>query len=145
MHRACIRSGLLAVMVLLAAGCVSLSDPLGRQDALNLAQKQYTEAIRWGYFERARAFIEPAHRAEFEQLEPLFEDIRFTDFEIGEIEGDENEAQVTVTYRGYAEATQVERTFRERQHWKRVDALANQWHVQSDLSEQVLALLGPHR
>jgi len=145
MRSAWIRIGLLACFALCVASCASLRDPLGRRDALNMAQKQYTEAIRWGYFDRARAFVEPEQRAEFEKLEPLFEDIRFTDSETGEIEMHEDEAYVTVTYRGYAEATQVERTFREEQHWKRVDSFASQWHVQSNLSEQVLALLGPAR
>jgi iron uptake system EfeUOB component EfeO/EfeM len=145
MRSACIRTGTLGLLLLFAAGCAALSDPLGRLDALDMAQHQYTEAIRWGYLDRARAFIEPERRAEFEQLEPVFQAIRFTDFEIGEIEGDKNEAQVTVTYRGYAHTTQIEHTFREQQHWKRVEGLANQWRVRSDLSEQVLALLGPTR
>lgn len=124
------------------AGCAALSDPLGRQEALELAQKQYTEAIRWGYLERARAFIDPEERDAFELLAPVFEQIRITDFEIGQIEGDEDEANVIVTYRGYGRAYQVEKPFREHQQWSRVEGLANQWHVHSDLDESIRTLLG---
>ena len=134
---------LAALLAALAvSGCVSLSDPLGRHDALEMAQKQYTEAIRWGYLERARAFIEPERRDAFELLMPVFDEIRITDFEIGEIEGDENEASVIVTYRGYGRAYQVEKPFREHQQWSRVAGVKNQWHVQSDLDEGVRTLLG---
>jgi iron uptake system EfeUOB component EfeO/EfeM len=124
------------------AGCAALSDPLGRHEALELAQKQYTEAIRWGYLERARAFVDPEERDAFELLTPVFEEIRITDFEIGQIEGDEDEANVTVTYRGYGRAYQVEKPFREHQQWSRVEGLANQWQVQSDLDEGIRTLLG---
>ena len=134
------------LVALLAAfaitGCAALSDPLGRQEALELAQKQYTEAIRWGYLERARAFIDPEERDAFELLTPIFEEIRITDFEIGQIERDEDEANVTVTYRGYGRAYQVEKPFREHQQWSRVEGLASQWHVQTDLDEGIRTLLG---
>jgi hypothetical protein len=132
--------GLLVVCAV--TGCVSFSDPLGRHDALEVAQKQYTEAIRWGYLERARLFVDPEERSAFELLMPMFDEIRITDFEIGEIEGDEDEASVTVTYRGYGRAYQVEKLFRERQQWSRVAGLKNRWHVQSDLDEGVRTLLG---
>ena len=127
---------------LAVVGCAAFSDPLGRHDALELAQKRYTEAIRWGYLDRARGFVQPEHREAFEGLMPRLEEIRITDFEIGQIEGDENEASVTVTYRGYALAYQIERPFREHQQWTRVEGLSNQWHVESDLDEGVGALLG---
>ena len=127
---------------LAVAGCAAFTDPLGRHDALELAQKQYTEAIRWGDLDRARGFVEPELREAFERLTPTLEEIRITDFEIGQIEGDESEASVTVTYRGYARAYQIEKPFREHQQWSRVDGLVSQWHVQSDLHEVVGSLLG---
>jgi hypothetical protein len=127
---------------LAVAGCASFSDPLGRHEALEMAQKRYTEAIRWGDLDRARRYVEPELRDAFALLTPAFEEMRITDFEIGEIEGDESAASVTVTYRGYALAYQIEKPFREHQQWSRVDGLVNQWHVQSDLHEVVGTLLG---
>ena len=134
--------GVALLAVLAVAGCVSFSDPLGRHEALEMAQKQYTEAIRWGNLDIARGFVDPEEREAFEGLTPTFEEIRITDFEIGTIEGDESEASVTVTYRGYARAYQVEKPFSEHQQWSRVEGLKNQWHVQSDLDEGVGTLLG---
>jgi len=140
------RVSVVRIVALLAAlavaGCASFSDPLGRQDALEIAQKRYTEAIRWGDLDIARNFVEPEQRDAFALLTPTFEAIRITDFDIGQFEGDESETSVTVTYRGYAQAYQIEKRFREHQHWSRVEGLANQWHVQSDLGESVVTLLG---
>jgi hypothetical protein len=128
------------------AGCETLSDPLGRKDALSLAQKNYTEAVRWGKLDLARSFVNPEHRDAFRDLESAFEGIRLTDFEIGEIEMDEDDemvASVTVTYRGYAVAYQVEQPVREDQEWTRIEGLANLWQVESNLHEVVATLLGP--
>ena len=140
------RVSIVRVVALLAAlavaGCASFSDPLGRQDALEIAQKRYTEAIRWGDLDIARNFVEPEQRDTFALLTPTFEAIRITDFEIGQFEGDESETSVTVTYRGYARAYQVEKPFSEHQQWSRVEGLKNQWQVQSDLDEGVGTLLG---
>ncbi len=131
-----------SLAALALAGCASFTDPLGRHDALELAQKQYTEAIRWGNLDRALGFVEPEQREGFERLMATLEEIRITDFEIGQIEGDESEASVTVTYRGYAMAYQIERLFREHQQWTRAEGLGNRWQVQSDLDEGVGTLLG---
>jgi hypothetical protein len=128
------------------AGCETFTDPLGRKEALDLAQKTYTEAIRWGKLDTARAYVDPEDRDAFRDLEPIFDDIRFTDFEIGEFELDESNelvASVTVTYRGYAVAYQLEQSIREHQEWTRIESLANQWQVRSDINEVVAALLGP--
>ncbi|MDH5306169.1 MAG: hypothetical protein OEW02_03220 [Myxococcales bacterium] len=133
----------LGMLPLALAGCIVFTDPLGHQDALTQAQKRYTEAIRWGYLDRARGYIDPERQREFEQLAPLFEAIRITDYEIGELELDEGTAAVTVTYRGYAHAQQVEKSFREHQEWTRAGGLSGEWRVQSDLSESVISLLGP--
>lgn len=127
-------------------GCETLSDPLGRKDALTMAQKHYTEAVRWGKLDLARSFVTPDRRDAFKDLESAFEAIRLTDFEIGEIELDEEDelvANVTVTYRGYAVAYQVEQQVREHQEWNRVEGLANLWQVESNLDEVVATLLGP--
>ena len=47
------------------AGCVSFSDPLGRQDELEDVQLQYTQALRWGDIDDATEFVEPSLRASF--------------------------------------------------------------------------------
>ena len=126
----------------LLSGCAAtLTDPLGRRQALESVQKQYTELIRWGDFERASKYVDPQQRESFVALSRSFETIRLTDFEIAEIEysgGDE--VSVAVTYRGYAVDTLLERRFREEQVWTREPGVTNQWSVRSDLAEAMAEL-----
>ncbi|MGH0031874.1 MAG: hypothetical protein ACQGVC_18960 [Myxococcota bacterium] len=53
----------LATAAWLLAGCVSPTDPLGREDALEDAQQRYTDLIRWGELEKAALFVDPEQRA----------------------------------------------------------------------------------
>ncbi len=62
------RGRLALVVFTLLSGCVSPSDPLGRQDALEEAQQKYTELVRWGDVERAGKFVDPAMRDDFLRL-----------------------------------------------------------------------------
>jgi hypothetical protein len=124
----------------LAAGCAS--DPLGRIDALQQAQKQYTDMVRWGDVERAQKFVDPELRAEFVRLAAAFQELRITDFEIGEFEHGQDTARVTVTYRGFALANLVEKEARENQEWYRDEGLANVWHVRPGLEAVVAVLEG---
>jgi len=129
----------LSLLVLLA-GCVSPSDPLGHRDALEDAQKRYTNFIRWGDAEKAVQFVEPDLRAKFLAQASNLELLAISDYDIGEIEynDDENTATVEVTYRGYSLAQFVERKIRVTQEWKRSGT--NDWRVRPDL-ERVVALL----
>jgi hypothetical protein len=132
--------GILGIALL--TGCAAtLTDPLGRQEALETVQKQYTELIRWGDLERASKYVEPSEREAFVALAKTLEGIRFTDFEIADIEYQgEDEVTVAVTYHGYALHTLVERRFRERQIWTREPGVRNTWSVRSDLGEAMSAL-----
>lgn len=134
-----------AVLVLLAGAfgaCVSPTDPLGREEALEEAQRRYTELVRWGEAEQAGRYVDPELRDEFVRLARQLGDLRITDYEIGEIERQDDSAVVTVTYEGYAVATLVERSARERQEWFRAPGLANVWLVRPGLAEVVAALRG---
>jgi hypothetical protein len=137
----CIRSAAPLLLALTFCGCVAFTDPLGRMEALELAQKEYTDAIRWGKLDLALAYVDPELRSTFETLVPAFDEIRISDYEIGNIDGDEMEAKVTVTYRGYSRASLTEKRAQEHQKWKRIKGFANEWHVQSDIGEVVASLL----
>ena len=61
-------SGLGAALLCLSLGlasCISPTDPLGREEALEVAQKKYTELIRWGDVERAVTYVEEDLCVEF--------------------------------------------------------------------------------
>ncbi len=75
-------------------------DPMGRTAAFELAQRKYTNAVRWGDIEEAVQLVHPDLREEFLSYEGEFDGIRVTDFEVGEMvygEGQET-ATVRVTY-----------------------------------------------
>jgi hypothetical protein len=126
-----------AAGIALLGGCVSPSDPLGRVEALEEAQKRYTEAIRWGDLERASRYVVADQRAEFLALADAFESIRFTDYEIGELEVDDDglaRAEVVVSYEGYVLPHYLERRVSDRQVWVRDGAVGNHWVVQPQLA-----------
>jgi hypothetical protein len=125
------------ICLLGATSCVSWSDPWERGRALELAQKSYTDAIRWGDIDGAARFVEPELRAGFLAYAEAFETIRITDYEIGEIDLDtENfeSAVVDVTYRGYVMPQYVEHRVRDRQIWVRDPDAGNDWHIRPEIA-----------
>ena len=136
------RIRLVLCLLLLTAGCIKPTDPLGHRDALTDAQKRYTNFIRWRDAEKAVQFVDPelqpkflAHAAELENLE-------ISDYEVGEIEYDDGEktARVEVTYRGYSLTQLIERKIRVTQEWHRMGT--NDWRVRPDLDAVVAQLRG---
>ncbi len=120
-----------------ALACVSPSDPLGRVEALEEAQKRYTEAIRWGDLEKAARYVAPEERDDFLALADAFESIRFTDYEIGDLDVEVEElarAEVVVSYHGYVLPHYLERRVHDRQIWVRDGGLGNRWHVHPQLA-----------
>ena len=61
------------------------NDPMGAKAALDLAQRKYTNAVRWGDIGEAVRLVHPDLREEFLSYEGEFEGIRVTDFEVGEM------------------------------------------------------------
>jgi hypothetical protein len=110
---------LLLGLLLPATGCLSLTDPLGNQDALETAQRRYTQLMRWGEIERASGFVAPDQREEFLGYVPLFAKLRLSEYESGEIVWGKGTATVSVTYRGFALDFGVEKTVTEQQEWTR--------------------------
>ena len=137
-------------LVLLAApmlACISPSDPLGRVETLQELQRKYTELIRWGEVERAVQYVDPEQHEAFLAIADEFEELRITDYEVGELdirggfhvdtnrspeEGDVATVDITVIYKGYVISQMIERSFRETQQWYR-DSVSNTWRVRPDL------------
>ena len=119
---------------------------MGRQNALEQAQRDYTQRIRWGELKRASHYVDPEMRDEFLAQREIFESLRVTDFEIGEIEFGESEdfAEVVVTYRAYSLATLIERPIKEKQEWHREPGLSNTWLVTSELPSQLAGFAPGH-
>jgi len=126
-------------VLLFSFGCLGTlaSDPMGRKYSLENNQRQYTEAIRWGQFDQAAAFVDSEVREEFHSLTESFGEIRITDYEIGRIVLDEEKknATVHVTYHGFREGAFVEKPLKEIQEWTREKG--NDWWVRPQMSSLV--------
>lgn len=119
-------------------------DPMGRVAALDLAQRKYTNAVRWGDIEEAVQLVHPEVQAEFLSYEGQFHGIRVTDFNVGQlVYGDgQQTATVRVTYHAYSLASMLEREIKEVQKWERL-SIKNDWVVRPQLGgllEQVIDL-----
>ena len=126
--------GLLLCLLLLVGptGCITwFIDPMGYRAAFDVIQRQYTQAIRWGEIERASTYVEPSLREAFLAQQPAFENLRITDFTIGEVDYRNDAAQVTVSYEGYSLDSFVERKIREEQRWHRE---GSNWVVRTDVT-----------
>ena len=124
----------IAILALACTACVSASDPLERGEALKQAQRRYTEALRWGDLDKAARYVDPEMRTDFLALSDLFEQVRITDYDIGELDLDTEtlaSAEVDVTYRGYVLPQFVEKRVKDHQIWYRE---SNQWRVRPELA-----------
>ena len=126
--------------VLIALGvsaCVSPSDPWERADALKQAQRKYSEALRWGNLEKAAKYVDPEMRNDFLALSNVFDTVRISDYDIGEVEMNEEtlaQAEVDVTYHGYVLPAYIEKRVKDHQVWYRDDESGNQWRVRPELA-----------
>ena len=119
------------------AACVSPSDPLERGEALKESQRRYTEALRWGDLDKAARYVDPEMRGDFLALADAFENVRITDYDIGELDLNKEtlaQAEVDVTYRGYVLPVYVEKRIRDHQVWYRDDESGREWRVRPELA-----------
>jgi len=126
-------------------GCAStLTDPTGRFNSLEEAQRRYTKLVRWGELRRASQYVEPELREEFLTYAKVFEKIRITDTDTDEIRLDPGAAtaSVDVTYHGYAHTNLIERRIFETQSWTRHDGMRNVWLVKPEIDQIVAAFVG---
>ena len=127
----------IAAIAIGLTACVTPNDPLERAEALKQAQRKYTEGLRWGNLEKSAKYVDPKLRSEFLALSGAFEAVRITDYDIGEVDLDEEtlaQAEVDVTYRGYALPQYLEKRVREHQVWYRDEESGNEWRVRPDLA-----------
>ena len=136
------RTGLLLLAAALSAsfGCAILDmkmkdfDPMQRRNNFEQAQHKFTTLVRWGHIDDASRYVIAEQRADFMSLAPGLVDLRFTDYEIIEIDmaEDYQTAVVDIRYRGYRLSQPVERTVDLQQKWHR-DPLDGDWTVEVEL------------
>ena len=111
-------------------------DPFKRQYELELAQKRYSDLVRWSKFEEAAQFMAPDARRDFRDKMPDFKEVRFTDHSTAPWELDElkTEAEIHVTYTGYSMRVPIEIEVHEVQKWTR-EGKSNDWKVSSEFTD----------
>jgi hypothetical protein len=90
--------------------------------------------VRWGKVHEASSFVVEEQRAEFLALAPELSDIRFTDYEITQLEYDEDSAHVNVTLRGYRLTQAVEKIVQLNQVWEKTED-TDSWQVRLELAQ----------
>ena len=139
-----------SLLVLLASaslGCSVLlpvigvaTAPLDKKGTFEEAQQAYTANLRYGLFEDAKTFVEPALQPDFDVAIQRLREVRFSDYRVESVDIDALRAQATavVVYRGYWLSSPYEREVRVVQQWRRV-LPTQEWYVTPDWQ----ALLGP--
>jgi hypothetical protein len=108
-------------------------------------QKRFTQYVRWGKIAKASEYVDIGMREEFLSLAPELTDLRFTDYEILEMDiaDDLQEATVEVRYSGYRLSMPIERSVDLTQEWKRDDSGLWQVTVELEAIRETLLGMGP--
>ena len=132
-----ISTGLLMAVLFAVAGCTSIfTDPLDRRGKFEDTQEQFTQYMRWGKFEEASRYVDPALRAQFMAFSPELSDLRFSDYEITRVDIGEEllNASVEVRFTGYRLSMPVERSVNLVEEWTR-DEETGVWTVKLDMEK----------
>jgi len=111
-------------------GCATVED---QALMFKETQRRYTQLMRFADFERAGKFVAPDERSAFRERAAALGDVRFTEYEIREIENLGDTATAQVMYIGYRDSDPIVMTFVEEQEWSREDGA---WIVRPVLSER---------
>jgi len=126
-----------ACLTLTLANCAVVRswDLLDRRGDFETSQREYTQTIRWGAFDKARQFVAEDAIERWDAARPLLSNVRFTEYAMrsNEFNLQQMTAKVRVTYNGYKVNSLIERTVEETQEWAR-DPVSGQWHVRPDLT-----------
>jgi len=136
--------GILGVALLGISGCLTMfTDPMDRRGVFEETQMRFAQYVRWGKFEEASQFVDPAMREEFMSFAPELSDLRFSDYEVTRIDMDDGlrSASVDVRYTGYRLSAPYERSVILTEEWTR-DASTDLWTVKVDIKTLHDTLIG---
>jgi hypothetical protein len=130
------------VAAALFAGCAALD--YDKRVAFEESQKRFTQYVRWGKIAKASEYVVPEIREEFLALTPELTDLRLTDWEVLDMDVDDDLAHATVDvrYTGYRLSQLVERSVDVTQEWTR-NPESGQWQVTLEVAKIRAALLSP--
>lgn len=122
------------VSVLLGSSTLLACAHIAEDQALmfEVSQRRYTQLIRFTDYERAGRYVAPDDRVGFRARTEALGDLRFTDYEVREVENLGNTATAQVAYIGYRASDPIVVTYVEDQEWEN-DGGA--WVVRSHIEE----------
>jgi hypothetical protein len=136
--------GILLIVLFGASGCLSVfTDPLNRRGQFQDTQTKFTQYVRWGKFKEASKFVDPQMREEFMSFAPEFSELRFSDYEIREVDIQDGvkSASVQVRYTAYRLDMPVERSVDLTEEWTR-DEATGAWTVKLDIKKLRDTMIG---
>jgi hypothetical protein len=136
------RVACLAVLGIALGACMGIvgdSDKLGspgRIKDVRTAAESYSSNLRWGNYDAAAEFVHPDERKAFRRLlREIGDDLRFTSFEIEQVEFADSiaEAEAMVSFSLYRVPRVDEETMFDYQTW-RWDPMRSRWFLSPDLA-----------
>lgn len=124
-HALCIAFGATA----LTTGCATVSD---KKVVFQDTQRRYTQLMRFTDFEKAGRYVVPEDRSYFRERTGALGDLRFSDYEISDVQATGNSGTARVEYIGYRASSPIIVTYVEEQEWQFVSGA---WQVRSILEE----------
>ncbi len=124
----------LLVAVLATSACATAQR---REAKFELAQRKYTQFVRWSDFHRAEEYVAPDAREAFHGITDELGGVRFMDYRIESVDFDpeSNEAEARVVYSAYRRSVAAAISVEERQEWQR-DEETKTWTVRSTFVEK---------
>jgi hypothetical protein len=97
------------------------------------AQRRYTRLMRFSDWEKAGRYVAPDTRQVFRSETAALGDLRFSDYEIQEVEAFGDTATALVAYTGWRASSPTVVTYLEEQQWELADGA---WVVRPRLEPQ---------
>jgi hypothetical protein len=114
---------------LASAGCASMSD---KMTVFQDTQRRYTQLMRFTDYEKAGRYVVPEERRSFRERTGALGDLRFSDYDIEDVQTSGDSATARVAYMGYRASSPIMVTYVEEQVW---EFESGTWQVRSVLEQ----------
>jgi hypothetical protein len=121
-------------LALVALTCLASCATVAEQEVVfHDTQRRYTKLVRFTDWERAGRFVAPDARAQYRADTLSLGDLRFSDYEIQDVQTDGDTATAFVAYTGWRASSPVVVTYVEEQKWEISEGA---WVVRPKIAER---------
>lgn len=125
-----IRPGVACTLLFAMTSCAGMGD---RTVVFHDTQRRYTRLMRFTDYEKAGRFVAPDSRQQFRDRTAALGNLRFTDYQLQEVEATGDTAIARVEYVGYRANQPVVVTYVEEQQW---ELMGGSWVVRPIIEER---------